>query len=67
MDRAIFTPPFLVYRHGAERDVLGAEVFAQDHRLFEGAKCPGWIRLCLPVVLSLGLWAPLILAFRTLS
>ncbi|MFM6830303.1 MAG: hypothetical protein ACKOVA_08260 [Novosphingobium sp.] len=51
----------LVMRHAANFDSMGDALFEHAHRT---PKAPGWVRLFLPLSLSLGLWA---LIFRAVN
>lgn len=67
MDRAFFTAPIAAYDVDFEHDffcVATGSSPAESHEHVRSDKLPGWLRLALPVSLSLALWVPIIGAAR---
>lgn len=67
MDRALFDRPYTAYE--LELDQTGLQHIglglAAPSALPGPEKLAGWLRLCLPVAVSLALWTPILLALRS--
>lgn len=67
MDRAFFNAPIAAYEGDFDHDFFRVATGgnpAEPHERVRSDKLPGWLRLALPVSLSLALWAPIIGAAR---
>ncbi len=70
MDRAVFTPRFTPWGHGLLDDHLASEYggsVALVRVELGPEQLPGWLRLTLPVAISLALWAAILITWHSLS